>query len=292
MGRDSKGKRHSKKICRVDKAEADESVFFDRLARIKRAGGDTVADMLVSFIGEGMNQLAPRTQKDYRGYITGVLLEQFGELRPDQVEPGHVARFLSWRERNGAGVVANREMACLSSAFNYGMRNGMAKWNPCRGVRRNKETPKERYVSNDEFLAYFNAATEPEQDLMAGLFLARMRPNEGRALLKLQITPQGILWRESKTGKRDICEWDTALRFFVTRAMSRTPESPRVFTNNQGSPWTHDGMQSAMRRIRGRAGTVESWTWHDLRAKGESDAEDSAGLLGLYTRATKRTSVR
>ena len=120
---------------------------------------------------------------------------------------------------------ANKEIAALSSAFEYGQRMGMSNGNPCRQVRRNKTKPKDRYVRDDEFLAVFNAAPEFLQDYMAGCYLMGLRPGEGRDMLRSSLTPRGIVFEESKTGKRKEIAWSPALQFFITRATSRFPES-------------------------------------------------------------------
>ena len=103
---------------------------------------------------------------------------------------------------------------------------------------------------------------------------------------RYQITPDGVRFQESKTGKVRLIEWSPALQFFLTRATSRAPMSPYVFTNSQGDKWTKWAMASVLRRLRRKIGG-ESWTWHDLRAKAESDHKDGLGLLPLYKRAKR-----
>src|SRR5690606_31137035 len=186
----------------------------------------------------------------------------------------------------------NKEIACLASAFEYGQRVGMSNGNPCRQVRRNKSRPKDRYVRHDEFLPLFEAAPEHVQDLMAGIYLMELRPIEARLLRRTTITPKGVRIEESKTGKVKLIEWSPALQFFLTRATSRFPSSPFVFTNSRGERWTVSAMDSAMDRLREKLPDVANFTWHDLRAKGESDHQDGGmGLLPLYRRARRHRPV-
>jgi integrase len=285
LGRDENGKRRQKKLCRVSDGEP---ALFRALARITDPKSTSVSELLDSFLIHGMRDLAPETQKTYRGYIERQLRKVFGEMSPDDIEPFHIAQYLEKRKNMGAAIVANKETGCLASAFQYGMRNGFCTSNPCRGVRRNKTKPKDRYVRHDEFLAYFNAAPEHVQDLMAGMYLMELRPTEARELLQAQITPHGVQFGEAKgTGKIKLVEWSSALQYFLTRATSRAPMSPYIFTNSQGDKWTKWAMHSALRRLRSEIGGP-SWTWHDLRAKGESDHQgDGMGLLSLY----KRTNI-
>src|SRR5690606_30406586 len=104
-----------------------------------------------------------------------------------------------------------------------------------------------RYVQNDEFLTAFNAAPEAFQDFMAALYLTGLRQGDIRRLKRSQITPQGIRVEQGKTRKTVIVAMSEALRYFVIRAQTRAPESPYVFTNSQGEPWTVWAVQSQAR---------------------------------------------
>ena len=286
MGRDDDGKRRSRKLCRIAEGE---SALYSALAKVTRPRAQTVGDLLDSFQIHKLKELAPSTQKDYRGYIDRHLKPVFEDATPDEVEPVHVAQYL---EKRSAKKVANKEIACLSSAFEYGMRIGLCTRNPCRGVRRNKVKPKDRYVRDEQYLLYFDAAQAHVQDLMAGIYLMELRPGEARDLLKNQITPKGVRFEESKTGKVKEISWSPALQYFLTRATSRFPKSPYVFANSRGEHWTEWAMHSALRRLRADVGGP-SWTWHDLRAKGESDHESGGmGLMPLYKRSLKVRPVR
>ena len=276
------GKREWIPLTRVDEGEAE---FYIALGRVKRYGRETLSDIFDQYLTSGICSLAPGTQKSYRGYIRRTLRPVFGEMLPDDVEPVDVAQYLELRKEQGAAVAANREKACLSSVYNFAMRKRLASRNPCKNVTRNRERPKNRYVRDDEYLEAFEGAEPYVQDLMAVIYLMGLRPNEARELKRSQITPKGIRWEESKTGRVKIVEWTSALQYFITRATSRC-DSRYVLTNSLGGPWTQWGMSSAMRRIRRRV-DGPTFTWHDLRAKAESDSEEGMGLLPLYKRVTR-----
>lgn len=283
IGRDETGKRRSTVLCRVTDGENE---LYAALARVTKPKAATIADLLDSFMVHGMGELAPVTQKDYRGYIKRQLRPIFGEMSPEDLETPHVAQYLEKRKKT-ARSVANKEVACLASAFQYGLRVGLCSADPTKGVKRNKVKPKHRYVRHDEFLTHFEAAPDELQDIMAGIYLMILRPHEARDLKRSSITPKGVVIEESKTDKVKVIEWSPALQFFLTRATSRHPESPFVFTNSRGEKWTEWAMHSAMRRIRATLPEgAPTWTFHDLRAKGESDHKNGGhGLLPLYKRA-------
>lgn len=280
LGRDENGRRRSKKLCRVTDGE---HAIYAALAKLTKPTARTVREMFESFLAHGTADLAPRTRLDYYTYREALYVV-FGDCDPDDVESHEIAQYLEGRS---AKKLANKEIAALSSAYNYAMRRGLATRNPCRGVRRNKVKPRDRYVRHDEFLAIFNDAPEHVQDIMAGCYLMELRPGEARRLKRSCITPEGVLIEETKTGKRKVVKWSPALQFFLTRACSRTPSSPYVFTNSRGEPWTEFAMHSALKRLFATRPDAPRWRWHDLRAKGESDHKGGGhGLLSLYKRAS------
>jgi len=173
--------------------------------------------------------------------------------------------------------------ACVTARS---QRNGLVEVNPCRRVRRNQERPRSRYVSDTEFRAAFEATGEAFQDLLAVALLTGLRQGDLRTMRRDQVSKEGLTVTESKTGRVRLIEWSDALRFFVTRAMSRAPESPYVLTNARGQPWGMWAVQSAMRRL------GVDWRFHDIRAKAESDHAQGLDLLPLYRRAKRYKPVR
>ena len=288
LGRDAEGRRRSKVLCRVADGEA---ALYAALAKVTTPGGATMKELFEAFQTFGMLDLAPATQGDYRGYIKRSLLKVFGEMAPADVTSVDVAKYLEKRKRQKHSPIGNKEIACLASVFQYAIRNGMATSDPTKGVKRNRVKPKDRYVRDAELDANMAKAPEWFEDYIQGLYLAGLRPGEGRALLKSQITPQGIRFEESKTGKVKLIAWSDTLRFHVTRASSRSPNSPHVFTGHRGGKLTKSGLNSAIRRLRKSVGG-ERWTFHDMRAKAESDHEEGMGLLSLYKRAHRVKPVK
>jgi integrase len=196
----------------------------------------------------------------------------------------------------------------LSAAYEFALRQGWAASNPCRGVRRNTERPRSRYVSDAEFLEAFEAAPEPLQDVMALALLTGARQGELRALRREDVREDGVYVRETKTGKVRVVHRTEAIDFFITRAVSRQesiaarPADPRrhrqarvrsesVLTNRFGLPWSMAGLQTAFKRL------GVDWHFHDLRAKSQSDANHNilghgAGMLRVYARRNRVQALR
>jgi integrase len=271
---------------------------------------ETVGELLARYLPQA--EISATTRREYTRIIDSRLMHHFGRMRIGAVRPNLVAAYLEKRKRDGHGPMGNRERAVLSSAFEFAMRNKWAEFNPCVGVRRNKERRRERYVTDVEFLAAFEAAPEPLQDVLALALLTGARQGDLRKLRREDLRPDGIYMLEGKTesttGKRRLVAWSDALRFFVRRALERQERiaarepDPRkhrqrrtvseyVLTNRFNRPWTMSGLQSAVKRM------PKDWHFHDIRAKSASDAGHNilghgAQMLGVYVRERKVAALR
>jgi integrase len=258
----------------------------------------TIAELLACYLPQA--EISDTTRREYERIADTRLAHHFGAIPIGGLRPSHVAMYLEKRKRDGHSHMGNRERAVLSAAYECALRHGWADFNPCRGVRRNTERPRRRYVSDAEFLEAFEAAPEPLQDVMALALLTGARQGELRALRREDWREDGLHIHESKTGKLRIVGRSESLRFFIERAHSRQiriaerPADPRrhrqarsvsesMLTNRFGLPWSMAGLQTAFKRL----GT--DWHFHDIRAKAASDAEHNilghgAGMLGVYVR--------
>ena len=284
---ETQGKQKWTKLCRVKDGEA---VLYKQLGRFLRPAGRTLGDLFDTFLAFGMGDLAPRTQKDYIHYIEH-LRPVWADMSPLDVTSSDVAQYLENCKEKGKSVTGNRHMSCMSSVFNFAMRKGWCESNPCRGVRRNKEVNRTRYVRHDELARAYRAAPPAFQDFLGLAYLTGLRQGDLRRLRRSQCLPTGLRIEESKTGKVKLVQWSEGLRFYVLRAQSRAPHSDFILTNSRGEPWTEFAVQSAMRRLREVVGG-EPWNLHDLRAKAESDHEEGLGLLPLYKRVQRVRPVR
>jgi integrase len=266
----------------------------------------TVGELLAAYLPQA--EISDTTRREYERIADGRLAHHFGAMPINAVRPTHVAVYLEKRKRDGHGHMGNRERAVLSAAFEVALRRGWAEFNPCRGVRRNTERPRSRYVSDAEFLEAFEAAPEPLQDVMALALLTGARQGELRALRWQDVREKELHIHESKTSKIRVVERSDAINHFVERAKARQvriaerPADPRkhrqarslcehVLTNKFGEPWSMDGIQTAFKRL------GVDWHFHDLRAKSQSDAKHNilghgAGMLRVYARRNRVGALR
>ena len=270
------------RLCRVD---APEEELHRELWKILSRGAGTLAAVMDDFIVNRLPTKATATQRDYANIIKRQLRPTFGHMRPDDVTSQDIAVYLENREKKGHGPAGNREIAVLSSIFNHGMRIRACSLNPCYGVRRNTERPRTRRVSDKELRLALRAAHVSLRRLMWAAYLTGFRQKDLRSIRRDQITAEGIRVQQSKDGKYEIRQWTDSLRKLVRKELERS-NSDWVFTNRSGRPWSMSAIQSAMRRLN------LSWTFHDLRAKADSDHATGLGLMRRYNRARRLRAVK
>lgn len=261
---------------------------------LTQAHPHNMAGVLLGFLKNGLDELKPPTQKDYRRIIITRLIPWCGHMPRNSVKATHVAQYLDARKTEGAAVAGNRERACFSSACNYGMRKGFLDFNPCHGVRRNKETPSKAYVEHEALSATIDRAPEPMQDLLATAYLTGIRQTDLQRLTPQAVQGDRLRFVESKTGKPADYEITPTLRFFINRALKRAKKlgTGFLFNSARGLPWSNWGLQSALRRLK------MGFQFRQLRPKAQTDAPERnvIGHVGqmraVYTRADKRRPVK
>lgn len=245
----------------------------------------TVGDLIDRYLCEIAPKKAPRTYRDNLREVQP-LRAFFGDMRPQDVTPVHVYKYLDTR---GAPVRANREKALLSHIYTMAIRWGVVRDNPCRGVKRNPERPRDRYIEDWEFQAVRGRGSALVQGMMDLAYLTGLR--EGDLLrIKLQDLRDDGLYveigksrRYNGTTKRWLFEWTPTLKEVIERirTMRRPLRRTHLFCTRKGRPYTTDGFASIWQRTMRKAleeDTIkERFRFHDIRRKAATDAEKAQG---------------
>ena len=264
---------------RIGRLSEGETVLRQRYRELVAPTPRTVGDLLMAW-AEVAHDLSPRTEAEYRRQIDSQLLPVFGRVPLNGLTRSAIGQYLELR----GNVAANREVACLSTVCEWGIRKGWMEANPCRGVRRNRETPRTRYVTNRELGQALRNTTPEFRDFLLAAYFTGFRQADLRSLRRDQAYKL-IRVEEGKTRKRVRMAYSVALRALIDRCLARHT-SDYVFTDTRGERWGRWAVQSAMRRL------DVDWTFHDLRAKAESDHPTGLGLLTRYKRARELKPTR
>jgi integrase len=256
------------------------------LAGMPAPGG--MSALMDRYLLEVVPGKAARTQEDNKTEMVN-LRGVFGDMEPRDIRPMHVAKYLDARGKK-APTRANREKALLSHVFTMGMRWGVVDANPCRGVHRNTEAKRDRYITDAEFAAVWKASNLTIRCLMDLAYLTAQRIGDLIALRRRDITADGISFTQSKTGKRLMVAMTPDLRGVVDRIGRIHPSVTglSLFSTRAGSPYTYDGVSSMFKRAVVKA-QVPDFHFHDIRAKALTDAKraglDAQALAGHATEA-------
>jgi integrase len=125
----------------------------------------TVNELADRFLADYVPRKRPGTAKDYRNQIRAEIRPALGRLKVAEVVFRDIDR-LHRKISQRAPTQANRALALLSRMFSLAIRWGMRTDNPCKGVEKNVEEKRSRYLSADE-LARLSAALADLRDQTA-----------------------------------------------------------------------------------------------------------------------------
>jgi integrase len=125
----------------------------------------TVADLCARFERDYLPRNRPSTQRVYRQQIRTDILPAFGRAKVAAVSHADIDGF-HHRLSARAPTHANRTVAVLSRMFNLAIRWGWRADNPCRGVERNQESKRHRYLTGAE-ISRLSAALNKLDDVSA-----------------------------------------------------------------------------------------------------------------------------
>jgi len=124
----------------------------------------TVPDLIARFESEHLTRRRASTVADYRSILSKHIGPALKHLKVREVTFLDVERLHHKVTAAGFAYRANRVVAILSKMFSLAVRWGMRDDNPCRGIEKNKEYERRRYLKPDELLALVKALAEyPKQ---------------------------------------------------------------------------------------------------------------------------------
>jgi integrase len=119
----------------------------------------TVADLCARFLEDYVPRKSSATQRDYRQQIAVDILPALGRLKVAAVSLADVD---GWHRRisKRAPTHANRALAVLSKMLSMAIVWGLRDTNPCRGIERNQENKRQRYLTGPELTRVTDALAE------------------------------------------------------------------------------------------------------------------------------------
>lgn len=264
-----------------------------------RSSLTTINDLIDRYLQEVAPLKAPVT---YQNNLVEAkyLRAAFGKMHPEDLKPKAIYMYLDARK---AKVRANRELALLSHMYKKAIRWGVVDHNPCIGIERNPEKPRERYIEDWEYVA-FRKIVDPWMAAYMDLkLLTGLRQGDMLSLQHENLKEDGIHVLVGKTQKQIIIRWSDHLRGAVEAATSakrtyKEKESPFLFSTRRGDRYNADGFRSIWYRKMTKALKLgilnERFREHDLRAKtgSDTDLEHASKLLAHLSKKTTQRHYR
>jgi integrase len=165
-----------------------------RLKQIVDQGGDplgdiealreapTVGELCDRFLAEHVTRKRPSTARAYAQIVDLHLRPALGSLKVEALTFADCDGLHRRMTRDRGAHIANRSIAVLSKMLNLAIRWGMRSDNPTRGIERNPEGKRKRYLSGDELARLITAldahADRQTADIIRLLLLTGARRGE------------------------------------------------------------------------------------------------------------------
>ena len=305
-GRDAEGRRKEIPLG-TDLDEARE-----KWAKLERkavpVATRTVGDLLRRYERDVVPGKAKSTQEQNQKAIRQ-LMKSFESAPLEALTPNVIAQY---RDARSAPVRANREIALLSHAFNMAREWGLTdRENPCRGVKRNKEAPRDVYITDEIWNAVYEEATSDLRLTMDLAYLTGQRPADVRKMRWADVDGEYLLVGQGKTAMklrirlRRTDGSQTALGELLDQ-LDRS--APTLAATPEGKPISEKMLRLRFEPARkaaaekaAKAGDAElaksimNFQFRDIRPKAASDIESleqASDLLGHTTQGMTRRIYR
>ncbi|MDT8998384.1 tyrosine-type recombinase/integrase [Paucibacter sp. APW11] len=215
-----------------------------------------------------------------------------------------------------APVAANRELALFSDIWNMAREWGYTdRENPCRGVSKNEETPRDFYADPEVWAAVRSQAPQELKDAMDLAYLSGQRPDDVCGFTVKHIIDDALTAKQGKTGKRlriDLTDRETGVRTelgqLIDRIKARSVRTLALLATPEGKPLTRHMLRTRFEDARAAAlaqalaakdadlaARIKQFQFRDVRPKAASEIEDIAQaqkLLGHTKEQITRTVYR
>lgn len=301
-GRDADGKRKEIPLGGdLDQAKVE-------WARLERKAPPKPSHLLGALFDRYVKEIIPkkgvRTQSDNMKELKQ-LRKAFEQAPIDSITPQVIAQY---RDARTAKVRANREIALLSHMFTIAREWGLtSNANPCFGVRRNKEKPRDYYAGDIVWNAVYTEAVQELKDAMDLAYLTGQRPADVLKVATTDLNAGFLVVRQGKTEKKlrlrlEDAGVQSALSTFINDLQERRAlagiKTSRLITNTSGLRMSQQMLRNRWDEAREKAAIkagadgdsslavlIRQFQFKDIRPKAASEIElaHASRLLGHST---------
>lgn len=283
--------------ARTEAAKINASIACgDSPAQVKRAhkAEMTFKDLFFEFLERHAKQ-KKRTWNEDVGRYHLYLEKPLGNKKLSQIERIDVATIHSGITRQAkktvianakpkykSGGTANRVLALVSSVFSWGIHAGLCEINPAKGIKKNQERSRDRFLQSDEMSRFFKAVTAEENPTIRDYILLSLLTGARREnVLSMrweQISFERQEWRIPRTKNNDPQTIPLGVEVIQILNARKNNSSDFVFSG-VGKTGHFAEPRRGWERILKRAG-IKDLRIHDLRRTlGSWQAKTGASLV-------------
>lgn len=300
------------RLCGADASITEVWRAYDNATKSER---QTLSWLINQYLkSEKFRTRSPKTQEEYERYSRQLIEFKtatgapFGDFDLDTIDRKVIRLYL---DKADSPVAANRRIQYLKAVYSWAIQrlDGVEE-NPCVGVDLNAEKSRTRYVEDWEYEVMFMCAMESPYPYVAMMmelaYLCRQRRNEVASRRATEITETGLITYRGKGSKGELTRWSERLRAAVDACLSYNKDAPTplkpddryLIHDKWGRPIKKNAFDTAWQRVRDKAMTTgsnnkvltESFTFHDIKAKGISDHVEQDG--GHMTEKARQIYIR
>jgi integrase len=220
----------------------------------------------------------PKDQQQFHQFLEKPL----GKMKLSAIKKRSVASVFNDITVAGHPVVANRVRSLISSIYGWASSVGLWEDNPVKGIRRNKESSRDRFLQSDELPRFFQALAEEDNDTVRDYFLMALltgaRSTNVKSMKWADVSIERAEWRikETKNGTpQTVTLSPEALGVLHQR---RPAEAAKFVFPGIGKTGHLAEPRKGWERVLARAG-IEDLRIHDLRRTlGSWQAKTGASL--------------
>jgi integrase len=246
----------------------------------------TMLDLIERFEAEHISRKRPGTARDYRLMLTKHIRPHFGQMKVADVGFEDVDALHRRITATGATYAANRCIAVLSKMFSLAIRWRMRPDNPAKGIERNVEYTRRRYLSGDELVALTKAlAKHPDKEAANAIRLLLLTgARRGEVLsMRWDDVADGVWSKPPSSTKQkehhQVPLSAPALQLLSDIRKRQRPRAPFVFPSH-GATGHRVELKKDWARITKAAG-IEGLRIHDLRHSYASQLVSGGASLPL-----------
>ncbi len=298
LGRENGKPKYGKfiRLCGLDASIAEVWAAYENVVNKE----NNTLDWLIGKYLESdqYKELSGKGQLEYKNYADTILNfslsngRRFGEAPVDKINKRVIRGYL---DAYKAKIAANRHVEFLSGVFSWGEeRYVVVASNPCKGVKKNKEVARDRYIEDWEYAVTYACAITMRNTMFAHAmelsYLCRARRDEAFSLSTKNLRTEGVWLQRSKGSLDEITLWSDRLRDAIENARRINLEAPSpkdqpryLMKRKDGCKYTKNALDSAWRRVIDKAKTQGATLPKELLADARRDGAAISGNNALIT---------